>query len=98
MALIFKCDRCGTIIGDKGFDGNGNGPFVWDTDMAPDQEHFDLCENCYNSLIRWIHGENPPKNCNDDCEGCKFIACSPEEEPCRNCSHNFINRWRPEND
>ena len=106
MALIVKCDRCGVIVGDRGFDGKGCGPFVWDSKMAPDQESFDLCENCYNSLCLWLM--NPSfdeimskiKPCNKYepqievekkvCETCKYNG-RDEHSPCIAC-YNY-SKW-----
>ena len=52
MSLVMKCDRCGKLI-ERNYPLNGDGYFVYSPDMEDDQEHADLCCDCYNSLIRW---------------------------------------------
>lgn len=98
MSLVYKCDRCGKII-DNTFDGGGNGPFVWDDTLSKDQEHMDLCEECYNDLIRWLSRDKPRgADKNNDCSSCQFTSYAEHMYPCNCCSHNFVDRWSAKED
>ena len=94
MAFVYKCDRCGKVV-DNAFDGGGNGPFVWDGTLSKDQEHMDLCEECYSDLIRWLSKDKPRgSDENNHCDGCKFASYAEHMYPCNCCSHNFVDRWQ----
>ena len=97
MAFVYKCDRCGKVV-DDAFDGGGNGPFVWDGTLSKDQEHMDLCEECYIDLIRWLSKDKPRGSDEnkhyDGCNGCKFESYAEHMYPCNCCSHNFVDRWQ----
>lgn len=96
MAMVYKCDRCGQVF-DNPNDGGGNGPYVWDAKMSPDQEHFDLCNKCYKSLVQWIR--NPEeihtyKYMIEDtkcCLTCKHLNCH-DVEKCPDCGDNY-SKW-----
>lgn len=94
MAFVYKCDRCGKVV-DNAVDGGGNGPFVWDGTLSEDQEHMDLCEECYSDLVCWLN-MNKPKghNKNDNhCDSCKFGRYAEHVYPCNCCLHNFVDHW-----
>ena len=92
MSMVYKCDRCGRII-ETTFDGGGNGPFVWDGTMSKDQECFDLCETCYNSLIHWLDKKKYKSTKIGDCSNCKYSKLADHMWPCNNCIHNCIDHW-----
>ena len=92
MSLVYKCDRCGRVI-ETAFDGGGNGPFVWDGTMSKDQEHFDLCESCYNSLIHWLNKKMYKSTKNGECSNCKYAKFADHMWPCNNCTHNCVDHW-----
>jgi hypothetical protein len=95
MAFVYKCDRCGKIV-DNASDGGGNGPFVWDGTLSKDQEHMDLCEGCYNSLVQWLDCKKKKKTTrvvNGECHNCKFASYAEHMYPCNCCLHNFVDHW-----
>ena len=57
MALIYKCDRCGTIMDDSyelGVNNIINRVFyISSSKMSNDQDHYDLCNSCYASFTGW---------------------------------------------
>ena len=93
MAMVYKCDRCGTYY-DNPNEGGGMGPFVWDGTMSKDQENADLCEDCYNDLVQWWTEKRKYESIkNGDCSDCKYSKFAGNVWPCNKCIHNYVDHW-----
>lgn len=60
MALIYKCDRCGLCMENSYEDGVNNIInrvfYISNSKMDDDQDHLDLCSDCYKSFAEWWNG------------------------------------------
>lgn len=52
-------------------------------------KHFGYCPNCGGKAKNNILKQELYKGCND----CKFSKKSENEEPCKSCTHNFVDRF-----
>ena len=54
------------------------------------------CKECakeHRQLAEWLRELEQRRNHENGCQYCKYKFRSDEDEPCANCSHNFIDKF-----
>lgn len=84
------CDRCGVEC---------NGQSVQRFTIFDVNRAIDVCEDCYSEFFRWLNNkELVPENVRMDfssCDDCKYKNVGCGEDPCKNCSYNYVNKFCP---
>ncbi len=91
-----KCDRCGKIfdlytvtnkLGSK-FENGVN--YIIQANECSEYSNchkkiYELCLDCCESFNKWIEKGSLLYSAPQDCEHCKYGACSICDDPCRTC-------------
>lgn len=99
--VVMYCDRCKNEF--KKWDHKkpelyGIAEFVYEDRNPYLDGAKDLCESCYTELEKWWDSapkaESKKVKVIGACETCKYVMRAEDEEPCKACSNNFVNKWR----
>jgi len=85
------CDRCGVEC---------NGERLQRFTIFDVNRAIDVCEDCYSAFYQWLNNKDlVPGNVRmdfDSCSDCKYKNIGCGEDPCKNCSHNYVDKFRPD--
>lgn len=99
----YACDVCGLTFNDYGHFENGKPCNLYELKMLNDDSGltyhgFIVCHRCFEKILikgrceRNSNGSDSPGSCVE----CKHMNKAPYEEPCKNCSHSFMNLYEKE--
>lgn len=98
----YECDVCGLTFNEYGHFENGKPCNIYELqtifDGSGDYEGNIICERCFEKMFikgqceRNSNGSDSPGSCVE----CKYNNKAPHEEPCKMCSHAFMNLYEKE--